>query len=154
VLYSPLKKHILHRHYHRFSQCVLVRYDLKYREILSMTPVSAAKIKYGVWGIILGAVIAMIVGFGWGGWSTFGTTKTMTQEAVLASQAAICVAQFMKQPNVTEKLKEFEEFSSWKKDEFIEKGGWDKMPGQKEANQAVARACADGLELLIEKRDK
>ncbi len=116
-----------------------------------MTPVTAGKIKYGVWGLIVGAVIAMIIGFGWGGWTTFGTTKTMTTEAVLASQAAICVAQFMKQANPTEQLKTFEDVSHWKKAEFIEKGGWDKMPGQKEADYAVARACADGLELLIKK---
>ena len=25
------------------------------------------KIKYGVWGVVVGAVIAMIIGFAWGG---------------------------------------------------------------------------------------
>jgi len=109
------------------------------------------KIKYGVWGLVVGAVIAMIIGFAWGGWSTSGTTKTMTEEAVLASQAAICVAQFMKDPNHEEKLKELEKIDSWKRAEFIEKGGWDKMPGQEKSDYAVSRACADGLELLIEK---
>jgi hypothetical protein len=112
---------------------------------------TAVKIKYGVWGLVVGAVIAMILGFSWGGWTTPGTTKTMTEDAVLASQAAICVAQFMKQPNPEEKLKELEKISSWKRAEFIEKGGWDKMPGQEKADYAVARACADGLELLFEK---
>jgi hypothetical protein len=34
---------------------------------------------------------------------------------------------------------------------IIEKGGWDKMPGQEKGNYAVCRACADGLELLIKK---
>ena len=116
-----------------------------------MKPETEGKVKYGIWGLIVGAVIAMIIGFAWGGWSTSGTTKTMTEEAVLASQAAICVAQFMKQPNYEEKLKELGELSSWKRAEFIEKGGWDKMPGQEKADYAVARACADGLELLIEK---
>jgi len=116
-----------------------------------MKPENAGKIKYGIWGLIVGAVIAMVIGFAWGGWSTSGTTKTMTEEAVLASQAAICVAQFMKQPNNEEKLKELGELDSWKRPEFIEKGGWDKMPGQKKADYAVSRACADGLELLIKK---
>ena len=32
-----------------------------------MTPVTAAKVKYGVWGLIGGAIIAMIIGFVWGG---------------------------------------------------------------------------------------
>jgi hypothetical protein len=112
---------------------------------------TAGKIKYGVWGLIVGAVIAMIIGFAWGGWTTSSTTKTMTEEAVLANQAAICVAQFMKQPNHAEKLKEFEKVSSWERAKFIEKGGWDKMPGQENADYAVARACTDGLELLMKK---
>ena len=116
-----------------------------------MKPENAAKIKYGVWGLIIGAIIAMIIGFAWGGWTTSGTTQKMSDEAVLASQAAICVAQFMKEPNHEEKLKELGELDSWKRAEFIEKGGWDKMPGQKEADYGVARACSDGLELLVKK---
>ena len=116
-----------------------------------MKPETAGKIKYGVWGLIVGAVIAMIIGFAWGGWTTSGTTKKMTAEAVLASQAAICVAQFMQEPDQQEKLKELGELDSWKRAEFIEKGGWDKMPGQEKAGYLVARACADGLELLIKK---
>ncbi len=116
-----------------------------------MKPETAAKIKYGIWGLIGGAVIAMIIGFSWGGWTTSGTTQTMTKEAVLASQAAICVAQFIKQPKSEEKLKALGEVSSWQRPEVIEKGGWDKMPGQEKAGYAVARACADGLELLMKK---
>ena len=116
-----------------------------------MKPENAGKIKYGVWGIICGAIIAMIIGFGWGGWSTATTTKTMSTEAVLASQAAICVAQFMQDSNHEAKLKELEKTNSWSRAELIEKGGWDKMPGQERADYSVARACADGIDLLIKK---
>ena len=69
----------------------------------------------------------------------------------MASQAAICVAQFVKQPNHEEKLKEIEKIDSWKRDKFIEKGGWDKMPGQEKADYGVSDACVDGLALLIKK---
>jgi hypothetical protein len=109
------------------------------------------KIKYGIWGLICGAVIAMVIGFAWGGWSTSSTTQGKSDAAVLASQAAICVAQFMKDPNYAAKLKELEGTDSWKRSEFIEKGGWDKMPGQKEASSGVSSACAEGLEALIKK---
>ena len=112
---------------------------------------TAGKIKYGVWSLIIGAVIAMIIGFGWGGWTTAATTQKISEEAVLASQAAICVAQFMKQPNHEEKLKELAELNEWKRAEFIEKEGWDKMPGQEKADFGVSRACADGIELLVKK---
>jgi hypothetical protein len=57
----------------------------------------------------------------------------------------------MKQPNHEEKLKEFEAIDSWRRYEFIEKGGWDRMPGQEKADPSVARACAEGLEVLIKK---
>jgi hypothetical protein len=109
------------------------------------------KIKYGVWGLICGAVIAMVIGFAWGGWTTSSTSQTKSDAAVLASQAAICVAQFMKDPNHEAKLKELEEMDSWKRSEFIEKGGWDKMPGQEEAGYSVSRACVAGIEVLIKK---
>ena len=112
---------------------------------------SAAKVKYGFWGLIGGAVIAMIVGFMWGGWTTSSTANAATAKAVVSSQAAICVAQFVKQPNPEAKLKELEAVSSWQRAEVIEKGGWDRMPGQEKAGYAVARACADGLALLFKK---
>jgi hypothetical protein len=112
---------------------------------------TAGKIKYGVWSLFIGAVIAMIIGFGWGGWTTAATTQKISEEAVQASQAAICVARFMKQPNHDEKLKELAELDEWKRAEFIEKEGWDKMPGQEKADFGVSRACADGIELLVKK---
>jgi hypothetical protein len=114
-----------------------------------MKPETAGKIKFGVWGLIAGAIIAMIIGFAWGGWTTSSTTKKMSGEAVLASQAAICVAQFMKDPNHEENFKEFKELSTYQRAQFIEKGGWDIMPGQEKAGYLVTRACVDGLELLI-----
>jgi hypothetical protein len=114
-----------------------------------MKPETAGKVKYGVWGLIVGAVIAMIIGFAWGGWTTSSTTEKMTKEAVAASQAAICVAQFIKDPNHEEKFKEFKELSTYQRFDFIEKGGWNIMPGQEKAGYLVTRACTDGLELLI-----
>ena len=116
-----------------------------------MKPENAGKIKYGSWGLICGAIIAMIIGFGWGGWTTASTSQKISEDAVLASQAAICVAQFMKDPNHGEKLKEFEKVTGWDRTEFIEKGGWDIMPGQEKAGYGIARACSNGIELLVEK---
>ena len=116
-----------------------------------MTPVTAGKVKYGVWGLICGAIIATILGFAWAGWTTRSTTQRMGEEAVLAARAAICVAQFTKAPNYQERLKELKAIDSWQRHAFIEKGGWDKMPGEEKASFTVARACADGLSVLMEK---
>ena len=114
-----------------------------------MKPETAGKVKFGVWGFIVGAVIAMIIGFAWGGWTTGSTTQKISKEAVLASQAAICVAQFMKEPNHKEKLKELKALDSWNRAGLIEKGDWDKMPGQEKSDHLLSQACADGLELLF-----
>ena len=80
-----------------------------------MKPENENKVKFGVWGLICGAIVTMIIGFAWGGWSTAGTTQTLAEEAVLASQAAICVEQFLEDPDSEEKLKEFGEIDSWKR---------------------------------------
>jgi hypothetical protein len=109
------------------------------------------KLTYGFWGLVCGAVVAMVIGFNWGGWSTSGTSQKKSDVAVLASQAAICVAQFIKEPKSQERLIEFEKVESYKRSEFIEKGGWDKMPGQKEASSGVSYACVTGIEALIKK---
>ena len=44
-----------------------------------------------------------------------------------------------------------EKVSSYQRSTFIEKGGWDKMPGEEKAGSTVARACADGLAVLMKK---
>lgn len=116
-----------------------------------MKPEMGLKIKFGVGGLVCGAIVAMIIGFGWGGWVTADTNQKMSGDAVLASQAAICVAQYMKEPDSQQKLKEFEAIDSYKRYEFIEKGGWDKMPGQQAAASGVAAACVAGIETLIKK---
>jgi hypothetical protein len=112
---------------------------------------------FGVLGLICGGIIAMIIGFNWGGWTTSSTTKTMTEEAVLASKAAICVAQFVKDPNYKENIKEFEKLESYgmnNTSDYVRKHGWDKMPGEEKAAPDVAYACAKGIEVIIKKGDK
>ena len=109
------------------------------------------KVKYGAWGLILGAGVAMIVGFNWGGWTTRGSSQQMTEAALLNARAAICVAQFSKAPNDQQRLKQLKAVNSWERAAFIEKGGWDKMPGEEKAADTVARACAEGLDVLMAK---
>ena len=116
-----------------------------------MQPETGDKLKFGMWALACGATIAIIVGFAWGGWTTAGTTRQRTDDAVLATRAAICVAQFIKDPNHQARLKELRDTSSWERAAYIEKGGWDRMPGEDKASYTVSRACADGLEVLLQK---
>jgi hypothetical protein len=113
------------------------------------------KINYGVWGVICGAVIVAAYGFIWAGWTTGKSKQLMVDEAIAKSrintQAEICIAQFIQDPKYKEKLAELKKFEYLERTGFIEKGGWDKMPGQKEALSGVAQACAFGLEDLLKK---
>lgn len=114
-----------------------------------MKPEHKMTVQAAIWGVVGGAAAAIVIGFAWGGWKTAGATREMTDEALLASRAAICVGQFMSDPNHQIKLAELKALNSWDRYKAIEKGGWDKMPGQKDANYDVSRACVDGLELLM-----
>lgn len=102
-----------------------------------------------------GAIVATVIGFAWGGWTTAGTTQKMADQmvdaAVLASRAAICVAQFMNEPNYQERFDDLQKMNAWDRFQAIETGGWDKMPGQQNAVHSVSRACVDGLEHLLKK---
>lgn len=111
-----------------------------------MSAEAYTKLLGGIWGFILGAIVAMLVGFQVAGWATAGTAQKQSDEAVLMSQATICAAQFMRAADQKAKVKELREMESYKRSEFIEKGGWDKMPGQETASWGVASACAARLD--------
>ena len=105
-------------------------------------------VMYGVWGLILGAVVAIIVGFNWGGWTT---SQEKTEAAVLTARAAICVAQFTKDPSRHQGLKELKAVSIWERAAFIERGGWHRMRGEEKASDSVARICAERVDALTQK---
>ena len=114
-----------------------------------MKPEMEAKVKYGTWGVIGGATIAMVIGFVWGGWTTSSTTQKMSEEAVQTARAAICVAQFKKGPDYEVRLKEFGGMDSYKRSDYVQTGGWDKMPDQEQATWGVSSACVAGIEGLV-----
>jgi hypothetical protein len=95
-----------------------------------------------------GAVIAMIVGFGWGGWQLNSTAeKTADQRAtsaVVAALAPICVDKFQHGADVKAELVALKKIDSWERDSFVKKGGWATFPGS-EPNTDVAAACANIL---------
>jgi hypothetical protein len=117
---------------------------------MSMKPETETKLTWGGWSAVAGAAAAMIVGFNWGGWTTQGKTQQMTEAAVLNTRVAICVAQFTKASD-QKRLKELKAINAWERAAFIEKGGWDRMPGEEKASDTVSGPCANGLDSLLEK---
>src|SRR5262245_41220704 len=65
--------------------------------------------------------------------------------ALVSAFTPICVEQFKAQPDAAVKLTEFQKTSTWRQQEFVEKGGWATLPDSKEPNAKVAGACAGQL---------
>jgi hypothetical protein len=109
----------------------------------------ASWLKPGVWGVVVGAVGMMILGFSWLGWTLGSTAERRALEranaAVTVALTPSCVASFMQQPGAADKLVEFQKIDSWRQREFIEAGGWATPRGDKTPHSGVAAACADEL---------
>ena len=101
------------------------------------------KIKTGIWGAICGAIMAIIIGFAWGGWVLGSNSQTAANNAVIDRLSPICVAQFNQDPEKDKKLKELINYSTWKRDEYVRKQGWATMPGEKEPDGRVADNCSE-----------
>ena len=97
--------------------------------------------KFMFWGAVIGAVLAMIIGFAWGGWMTSSSVAKIAEEAVLQKEAEICVGQFTADPNYETNLAEIM-INSYSRGDFVQKGGWD-IPGAKEGNYSIRNKCAD-----------
>jgi hypothetical protein len=105
--------------------------------------------KPAAWGVVVGAVATMFVGFSWFGWTLGSTAERMAAErtsaAVVVALTPACVTRFMQQPGAAAKLAEFQKIESWKQREFIEAGGWATPWGDKAPNSGLATACAEEL---------
>lgn len=105
--------------------------------------------KPAAWGVILGALATMFLGFTWLGWTLGSTAERMAAErtnaAVVVALTPSCVTRFMQQPGAAAKLAEFQKIESWKQREFIEAGGWATAKGANTPNSGLANACAEEL---------
>jgi hypothetical protein len=99
-------------------------------------------VKPAAWGVIGGAIAAIMIGFVWGGWVTGGTVGKMeaasAEGAIVLAFTPLCVAKAEQQP---EKLVPLKEQSSWARDDFVIEAGWVDNVSEKYRSE-VAEACA------------
>ena len=99
-------------------------------------------VKPAAWGVIGGAIAAIIIGFSWGGWVTGGTAVDMAatgaETAVVQALTPLCVVKAEQQP---EKLVPLKEESSYQRDNFVIEAGWVDSVSE-EYRSEVAEACA------------
>jgi len=107
-------------------------------------------LKPGVWGVVCGSILTMIVGFSYGGWMTTGTAERLAREqaetAVTAALVPVCVAHSKADQAAATKLAMLRGItSSYEQREFVTKAGWATIPGMDSASRDVAEACAAAL---------
>lgn len=108
-----------------------------------------ADIKPAAWGAVGGAVALLIVIFSTGWVVTSSSARDMaeemTEKAVVASLAPICVAQFSQGANGEAWLAELKALDYWKRADFVKAKGWATMPGSETPASDIADACAKQL---------
>jgi hypothetical protein len=102
------------------------------------------------WSCAGSVVVALVVGFTWGGWVTGGTARDMAETAGDDSRyelaSVICVEKFLAAPDAQGQLAELKAIdSSYRQRQFIEAGGWAVMPNKDEAARQAADLCAKVL---------
>ncbi len=85
--------------------------------------------------------------------SESATANKMAEKSAItggiAALASICVDKFQHASGAAANLAELRKVSSsWEQRDFVEKGGWATLPGNDQANSAVAQACANMLDNL------
>jgi len=103
-------------------------------------------------GAFAGAVATLVIGFMWGGWVTGGTAKSMTSEAVEATEVTlyspVCVERYIAKAT-PEQRAAFAKENDWNRDSVIEKTGFATPPGSSSPSDAVADKCAEMLSKLL-----
>jgi hypothetical protein len=112
-------------------------------------------LKPGGWGFVVGSIVTMVIGFGWGGWTTGGSAERLAADragaATIAALVPVCLEKFKADPAGPTKLGELRAMSgTWEQREAVAKNGWATVAGG-EANADVAEACAGQLVKVAKK---
>lgn len=101
------------------------------------------------WACLACVVLALIVGFTWGGWMTGGTAKRMAESAAKHARAdlvaTVCVERFLGATDAEAQLAALKDTSSWQRRKLIDEGGWTKIPGVEGQVPEAVRLCAERL---------
>jgi hypothetical protein len=85
------------------------------------------------WGCAGSVVVAIVVGFTWGGWVTGGTARTMAEQSAAQARqelaSVVCVDRFMAAADMPVQLSALKALErSYQQGKFVEEGGWAIMP--------------------------
>jgi hypothetical protein len=92
----------------------------------------------------------MLLGFGYGGWTTGDTARGLAQRqadtAVTAALVPVCIAQSKADRTAAKKIRELKALTSpYQRRDFVAGTGWATVPGGEGPDRDVAGACAAAL---------
>jgi hypothetical protein len=101
--------------------------------------------KPALWGAVGGAIVAIVIGFAWGGWVTGGQASKMqaagAESAIVQAFTPLCVAKAEQEPEQIALLKEERRYQ---RDNFVVDAGWVDNVSEKYRSD-VADTCADTI---------
>ncbi len=105
--------------------------------------------KPGAYGAVGGAIIASVLGFTWGGWTTAGSAQDMAQtfatQEVTSAMVPVCLNASAADPERVAKLATIQDGSSFGRSRAMMATGWATFPGTETPNRNLAVACLEGL---------
>jgi hypothetical protein len=108
-----------------------------------------ARFKIGAWSFVIGSLVTIILGFGWGGWTTTSGVDRISldrsQTAVTAALVPVCLEKSRADRAGGKKLDALRAMtSSYEQRDAVLKDGWASV-GAAEGNRDVAEACVSQL---------
>lgn len=109
-----------------------------------------SSIRPGIYGALIGGIIAIAVGFGPGGWYLGSTAESMAVQrskvAVIDALVPLCVGNQQVDPDSASKLAMLAAMkTTYEQRDFVMKAGWATLPPSELPNRELAVACADAL---------
>jgi hypothetical protein len=101
-----------------------------------------------LWACAGSAVVAVVVGFSWGGWVTGGSARDMADNSAAQARqelaAVVCVDRFMAAPDAGVQLTALQEItSSYAQGKFLQDGGWATIvPASSTADRKASAAAS------------
>lgn len=109
-------------------------------------------------GAVIGAVVVaalLLIGAQW--WPGYQLDRTAAASIETAKKAElvrvlapVCADRFRKQPDLPVQAAAFKDVDSWQRDSYLVKHKWVIPSGDEDTDEAVAEACADLLEDLVQ----
>jgi hypothetical protein len=101
------------------------------------------------WACAACIVATVAIGFTWGGWTTGASARMMGEKAATTAEAnlagGICATRFATGPDVQAQTALLMKTATYDRADFLVKGGWLALPGQKEPIAGAADLCAQQI---------